>query len=138
MTENGWSTAAKRWEPLPAADAPHPVELEQTKLPTDPCDPIHCDTCNMWLNGLEQFRDHLRGHKHRRKSRAARALRPEQAMFTITMLLVAKWKEEQKAHRRRVLTRALAIWACPRWLRAIQMLNVLKNSRGADGSSLEE
>ena len=135
MTESGWGTPAKRWVPPSAADAPRLAELDQPKILKGPNGSIYCDVCTMWLNGDEQYRDHIAGHKHERNMRPVRALRAERAMLAITMLLVAKWKEEQRVLRHRVLLLALKVWAGPRWLRAVQASHAHGAGLGADGSS---
>ena len=38
-------------------------------------DAIHCDICNMWLNGPTQWEDHKLGRKHRRNDAIARMQR---------------------------------------------------------------
>jgi hypothetical protein len=34
----------------------------------DLIEPIYCEDCNQWLNGPEQYRDHLGGKRHRKKT----------------------------------------------------------------------
>ena len=34
-------------------------------------DGIYCETCDCWLNGRDQIRDHKKGRKHSRNSRMA-------------------------------------------------------------------
>ena len=124
---------ARRWVPPPAADAPRPAELDQPKVVDGPTGSIYCEACTMWLNGKEQYRDHIVGHKHRRNMRPVRALKAERAMLAITMLLVAKWKEEQKVRRHQILLLTFKVWAGPRWLRAVQTSRAYTAGLGADG-----
>ena len=138
MAKNEWGQAAGRWAPPPARAVPLPFAMEQPWISRHANGADHCSMCNMWLNGNQQLEDHLIGHKHRRNTRAARALRAEEAMYTITMLLVLKWKEEQKALCRRVLLLVLKMWAGPRWLRAVQRASMLQKCSGDGDSSHRE
>ena len=70
MVKNGWGAAAKRWEPPSAVNASLPVAPEQQEMSADGSTVFHCSICNMWLNGRDQFQDHLIGRRHRRKRRA--------------------------------------------------------------------
>ena len=134
MAKNEWGMAAGRWAPPPARAVPLPFAMEQPWISRHVNDAIHSEMCNMWLNGDQQLRDHLIGHKHRRRTRAARALRIGQAMHTITMLLVFKWQEEQKALCRRALLMVLKMWAGPRWIRAV-LRSHMPQECSSDGKS---
>eukprot|EP00974_Lingulodinium_polyedra_P102450 9920354-Lingulodinium_polyedra.AAC.1 len=37
---------------------------------------LYCSSCNMWINGSEQFWEHRTGKKHRRKFRALQQPQP--------------------------------------------------------------
>ena len=122
--------AAGRQAPPPARAVPMPFALAQPWVTKGMNDSIHCGICNMWLNGDWQFKDHLKGSKHRNHVRAARALRAGQAMRAITMLLVSKWVDEQKICSRGALLMALKMWAGPRWARAVLRSHVPRDSLG--------
>ena len=120
--------AAGRRAPPPARAVPLPFALAQPWVTIGQNDAIHCGMCGMWLRDEWQFRDHLKGSKHRRHVREARSVRIGQAMRTITMLLVSKWMDEQKAYSRGALLMALKTWAGPRWIRAVTRLHVPQDS----------
>ena len=52
-------------DPVPAAEPP-----EEPMPWTEPA--VYCETCQMWLNGQEQWDDHVGGKKHRKNVRRER------------------------------------------------------------------
>ena len=122
--------AAGRRAPPPARAVPLPFALAQPWVKRGMNNAIHCGICNQWLRDEWQFGEHLKGRKHRKHVREARSVRCGQAMRTITMMLVSKWMDEQKAYSRSALLMALKMWAGPRWVRAVLRSHVPRDSLG--------
>ena len=122
--------AAGRQAPPPVRAVPLPFALAQPWVTIGTNDAIHCGMCGMWLRDEWQFQDHLKGSKHRNHVRKARSVRVGQAMRTITMVLVSKWMDEQKAYSRSALMMVLKMWAGPRWVRAVLRSHIPRDSLG--------
>ena len=52
-----------------AQPAPEPTNQEEAAPPEDIDNVIACNICKMFLNGVDQYREHLKGKRHRKNNR---------------------------------------------------------------------
>jgi hypothetical protein len=67
------------WDRVSNSDAPQLANpgfvIHGLPAPEGPDDAIYCPTCEMWLNGRDQYEDHLKGKKHKKNAKRTRAER---------------------------------------------------------------
>ena len=64
----------------PAAPAPSPPGPAHRAPDRPPFEPLYCDICEMYLNGIEQYRNHKEGKKHRTSLKRWRREHPDEAL----------------------------------------------------------